>query len=365
MDLHLYELTPDYKDIASLAAKLYVGKQREAPCLFKRNGYYYLVTSGCTGWDPNQAKYAYSKDLRSGWSELYNLGNSTTYRSQPTYVLPVQGTSGTSYLYAGDRWAGAWGGRVNESQYVWLPLVFLSDTKLVLPYYDAIEIDVQAGTITEYMPDKTHYKIVNRHSGKVLDVKDSSTDNAAPIVQWSDNDSLSQQWYIVDVGNGYKKIVNAKTGFALDVKDESKDNGGLLIQYTSTGGHNQHWEFIDIGNGYYKIKSRGSGKLLDVYKWSTDDGATVQQWSDANGENQHWKLVKVEDTPQYIIGDITGDGIIDSNDCVLLQRYILDIIDSFPNSNWQIVADINKDGIINTLDYALLSRHILEIQSIT
>src|SRR5690606_29556855 len=154
-DLHLYELTPDYKDIASLAAKLYVGKQREAPCLFKRNGYYYLVTSGCTGWDPNQAKYAYSKDLRSGWSELYNLGNSTTYRSQPTYVLPVQGTSGTSYLYAGDRWAGAWGGRVNESQYVWLPLVFLSDTKLVLPYYDAIEIDVQAGTITEYMPDKT------------------------------------------------------------------------------------------------------------------------------------------------------------------------------------------------------------------
>lgn len=365
MDLHLYELTPDYKDIASLAAKLYVGKQREAPCLFKRNGYYYLVTSGCTGWDPNQAKYAYSKDLRSGWSELYNLGNSTTYRSQPTYVLPVQGTSGTSYLYAGDRWAGAWGGRVNESQYVWLPLVFLSDTKLVLPYYDAIEIDVQAGTITEYMPDKTRYKIVNRHSGKVLDVKDSSTDNAAPIVQWSDNDSLSQQWYIVDVGNGYKKIVNAKTGFALDVKDESKDNGGLLIQYTSTGGHNQHWEFIDIGNGYYKIKSRGSGKLLDVYKWSTDDGATVQQWSDANGENQHWKLVKVEDTPQYIIGDITGDGIIDSNDCVLLQRYILDIIDSFPNSNWQIVADINKDGIINTLDYALLSRHILEIQSIT
>ena len=73
----------------------------------------------------------------------------------------------------------------------------------------------------------------------------------------------------------------------------------------------------------------------------------------------------MEDTPQYIIGDITGDGIIDSNDCVLLQRYILDIIDSFPNSNWQIVADINKDGIINTLDYALLSRHILEIQSIT
>lgn len=364
MDLHLYELTPDYKDIASLAAKLYVGKQREAPCLIKRNGYYYLITSGCSGWDPNQAKYAYSKDLRSGWSDLYNLGNSTTYRSQPTYVLPVQGTSGTSYLYAGDRWAGAWGGRVNDSQYVWLPIEFVSDTKLIMPYYDAIEIDAKAGTITEYMPDKTRYKIVNKNSGKVLDIKDSSSDNAAQIVQWSSNDSLTQQWYLVDVDNGYKKIVNVKTGLALDVKDESKDNGGLIIQYTSTGGHNQHWEFINIGNGYYKIKGRGSGKLIDVYKWSTDDGANIQQWSDADGENQHWQLVKVEDTPQYIIGDITGDGIIDSNDCVLLQRYILNIIDSLPGDNWQVVADVNKDGFINTLDYALLGRHILEIQSI-
>jgi hypothetical protein len=103
---------------------------------------------------------------------------------------------------------------------------------------------------------------------------------------------------------------------------------------------------------------------MDVYKWSTDDGANIQQWSDADGENQHWQLVKVEDTPQYIIGDITGDGIIDSNDCVLLQRYILNIIDSLPGDNWQVVADVNKDGFINTLDYALLGRHILEIQSI-
>ena len=130
-----------------------------------------------------------------------------------------------------------------------------------MPYYDAIKIDAKAGTITEYMPDKTRYKIVNKNSGKVLDIKDSSSDNAAQIVQWSSNDSLTQQWYLVDVDNGYKKIVNVKTGLALDVKDESKDNGGLIIQYTSTGGHNQHWEFINIGNGYYKIKGRGSGGI--------------------------------------------------------------------------------------------------------
>jgi len=203
MDLHLYELTPDYKGIASLKAKLFVGKQREAPCLIKRNGYYYLITSGCTGWDPNQAKYAYSRDLASGWSELYNLGDSTTYKSQPTFIMPVQGTKGTSYLYMGDRWAGAWGGKVNDSQYVWLPLIFRSDTVLELPYYGSIKINAAEGTITEPITDTTKYKIVNRNSGKVLDARDGT--RASQLVQWTDNGSESQKWYLVDMGSGYKK----------------------------------------------------------------------------------------------------------------------------------------------------------------
>lgn len=37
--------------------RLFPGAQREAPALFKRDGVYYLMTSGCTGWAPNQARY--------------------------------------------------------------------------------------------------------------------------------------------------------------------------------------------------------------------------------------------------------------------------------------------------------------------
>ncbi|TYQ12775.1 UNVERIFIED_CONTAM: Beta-xylosidase [Acetivibrio alkalicellulosi] len=365
MDLYLYELTPDYKNIASLAAKLYVGRQREAPCLIKKNDYYYLITSGCSGWQPNQGQYAYSKNLRSGWSSLYNFGNSTTYRSQPAYVIAVQGTSETTYLYTGDRWAGAWGGRVNESQYVWLPIIFTSDTRLELPYYQSIEIDAAAGIIKEHIPDKTRYKIVNRNSGKVLDVKNTSA-NASEIVQWSDNGQLSQQWYLVDVGDGYTKIVNVESGRALDVKDGATTDGGVLIQYTSNGGHNQQWRFREIENGYNKIISRSSNKLIDVHRWSTDDGATIQQWSDANGTNQHWQLVIVEDNvPKVLLGDVSGDGNIDSTDCILLRRYLLGIIDSLPAQSWRVIADVNQDGKIDSTDYILMRRHVLGIIDLT
>jgi len=377
MDLHLYELTPDYKGIASLKAKLFVGKQREAPCLIKRNGYYYLITSGCTGWDPNQAKYAYSRDLASGWSELYNLGDSTTYRSQPTFIMPVQGSKGTSYLYMGDRWAGAWGGKVNDSQYVWLPLIFRSDTVLELPYYSSVKINAAEGAITEPITDTTKYKIVNRNSGKVLDAKEGT--RASQLVQWTDNGSESQKWYLVDMGSGYKKIVSVSSGYVLDVKDDSKSDGAAVIQWYSNGGYNQQWQFIDAGGGYYKLKNRSSGKILDVYKWSTEDGGAVQQWSDAGGTNQEWMLVPVYDTPTrtptpipvntptptadtVLKGDVNGDGEVNSIDFGYMKMYLLGKVNQFPTSDPNVGyrgADIDDNGTVNSIDFALLKRILL------
>jgi len=375
MDLHLYELTPDYKGIASLKAKLFVGKQREAPCLIKRNGYYYLITSGCTGWDPNQAKYAYSRDLASGWSELYNLGDSTTYKSQPTFIMPVQGTKGTSYLYMGDRWAGAWGGKVNDSQYVWLPLIFRSDTVLELPYYGSIKINAAEGTITEPITDTTKYKIVNRNSGKVLDARDGT--RASQLVQWTDNGSESQKWYLVDMGSGYKKIVSVSSGYVLDIKDDSRSDGAAVILWYSNGGNNQQWQLIDAGGGYYKLKSRSSGKILDVYKWSTEDGGVIQQWSDVDGYNQQWMLVPVNDTPtptpvntptpthQTVIkGDVNGDGEVNSIDYGYVKMYLLGMINKFPTDDPNVGysgADIDSDGDVDSIDFALLKRMLLGI----
>lgn len=369
MDLMLYELTPDYRNVASLKAKLFAGSQREAPCLIKRNDYYYLITSGCTGWDPNQGKYAYSKSLSSGWSSLTNLGNNTTYNSQPAFIIPVQGANGTSYLYTGDRWAGAWGGKVNDSQYVWLPLVFKSDTSLELPFCSSIKIDAAAGTISENLGNTECYKVVNENSGKVLDVQDASLNDAAKIIQQTDNGGPSQKWYFVDIGSGYKRIVNVKSGKTLDVSGESKDDGGSVIQWVNTGGNNQQWSLTGIGNGYYKIINRNSGKLLDVTKQSTEDGALIQQWSDAGGKNQHWKLVPVDVTaspspsmtspspseipptptknPGVKSPDLNSDGAVNISDVMLLAQ---SFNSAKGDSRYKEAYDLNSDGAINISD---------------
>ena len=64
------------------------------------------------------------------------------------------------------------------------------------------------------------------------------------------------------------------------------------------------------------------------------------------------------------LGDLNGDGIVNSIDSTLLSRYILEILSfSDPESEkaFIAVADINDDGFLNTLDYSLLNRHVLEI----
>jgi hypothetical protein len=166
-DLHLYKLTDDYLDADYRVAVIWENGWREAPCLFKRNGIYFIVSSGCTGWTPNQGKYGYASDLAGPWSSLYDLGNATTYSSQSHYVLTLQGSLETSYLYMGDRWARAWGDYTDRSRYIWLHLEFPSDTSMVMNWYEAISIDTETGLISDSNQTMVGWVKVDDHDPNV------------------------------------------------------------------------------------------------------------------------------------------------------------------------------------------------------
>lgn len=134
-DMHIYRLTDDYLAIDSLVQILWPGQWREAPTVFKKDGIYYMLTSGCTGWAPNQSSYAFARSMDGVWSERYNLGDETTYRSQPTCVICPEGDLGGKYYYLGDRWGGG-GENYFKSEYVLLPLTFHEDGKLSLEWVE-------------------------------------------------------------------------------------------------------------------------------------------------------------------------------------------------------------------------------------
>ncbi|WP_030267186.1 RICIN domain-containing protein [Streptomyces sp. NRRL B-24484] len=287
-DLHIYRLTADYTGISAQVQSLWNGQYREAPAMFKRNGVYFLLTSGATGWWPNQQKYATATSISGPWTALADAGDRTAYGSQTAFVLPVQGTAGTSYLYMGDRWGDSIGGKVKDSQYVWLPLSFPTNTTMVLPWYPQIAIDTAAGTLNG-AGGGPYYNLVARHSGKCVDVGDNSAANLAAVMQWSCNGGLNQQLRFVDAGGGYVKILAQHSGKCLDVSGASTTDGADVIQYDCGSGDNQQWLLEDQGNGYYRLVARHSSKCLDVKDASLGDGGKIIQKSCGAGASQQFE----------------------------------------------------------------------------
>jgi len=135
------------------------------------------------------------------------------------------------------------------------------------------------------------YVLVNRGSGKALDVYNLSTADGARITQWSRNDGSQQQWQFVDSGNGTYRIKSRLSGKVLDVYNWSTSNGGAIVQYTDRNQANQQFRVQDVAGGYVTLISQHSGLAVEVQGASTADGANIVQYSSWGGNNQQWQLV--------------------------------------------------------------------------
>jgi hypothetical protein len=97
-----------------------------------------------------------------------------------------------------------------------------------------------------------YFKIQNTSSEKVLDVTDASLSDGAAIQQWDYNGAWQQQWWLEPTGvddfelflettNFY--IVNRLSGKVLDVTNASLADGAPIQQWSSNGGWQQQWRF--------------------------------------------------------------------------------------------------------------------------
>ena len=142
-DLAVYRLTEDYMNVDRQVHTLFQGEYREAPALLYRpqNGRYYLLSSWCTGWAPNQGTCASAHKINGRWSLNYDFGDETTFDSQPAFVLPYEKDNGeTVFLYVGDRWGDGVGKTYFDSAYVVLPIRFDENDRAYIRWCDYCEI---------------------------------------------------------------------------------------------------------------------------------------------------------------------------------------------------------------------------------
>ena len=127
LTLNIAELTDDYLDYTGDFIRIAPGGHNEAPTIFKRNGTYWMITSGCTGWDPNEARMFQSSSIWGPWKQLpspfVGHGANKTFHSQGTFIFKVQGSQ-DDYVFMADRWKPR---SLKNSRYIWLPIDFKED----------------------------------------------------------------------------------------------------------------------------------------------------------------------------------------------------------------------------------------------
>lgn len=133
--LYVNELTDDYLKPTGKFNRNFIDLSREAPAIVKHNDKYYILSSGCTGWNPNEAEYAVSDsimgDFKPAGDPCIGPDAKKTFFAQSTFILPINGQP-NRFIALFDKWNKL---DLENSRYVWLPVTFNND-KMVIKWED-------------------------------------------------------------------------------------------------------------------------------------------------------------------------------------------------------------------------------------
>lgn len=140
LTLHIAELSDDYQSHTGKYTRIAPAGHNEAPALFKKDGTYWMITSGCTGWDPNEARMFSAPSIWGPWTQHPNpcVGKDAelTFHGQSTFVLPVPGKK-DAFIFMADNWRPK---HPSDARYIWLPIQF-NEGKPVIQWRDSWTIN--------------------------------------------------------------------------------------------------------------------------------------------------------------------------------------------------------------------------------
>ncbi|MCG8400735.1 MAG: RICIN domain-containing protein [Firmicutes bacterium] len=203
--------------------------------------------------------------------------------------------------YSGEAQKGVWNYLRKESGW--------DHTAIVGHYlWDAIDIYLKHADLLRSLPTSGHpeyyrppsqafpfngeyFKIINKNSGKVIDVDQFSTLDGARVIQWDYAGTDNQYWKIDPLGDGYYTMTARHSNKVLDISNASSLNGAEAVQWKYLGKENQQWDIkpLEDDSGYYQIIVRHSGKVLDV--GSALSGDNIMQWDWSGKDTQKWEIV--------------------------------------------------------------------------
>lgn len=276
--------------------KILNGLKYEAPAIFKVGDIYYGLFSGCTGWNPNPGHTATSTEILGNWTAGSNFaideGKETTYKSQSTYVLKVNGYD-HAYIYMGDRWNS---NKVDASDYVWLPLSIRSGVPTV-KWYDSWDLNVfdnadrfkRIGVIK----DGAVIQILEKNSDRWM----SKSKNGFNIMD--DDDEVNLSFELKATDNPYIwRLKEMKTGNFLE------SVFGSIRLSAENNKVSQEWRFELEEDGCFKIQNSNDEKVLSVSGSSALAGSNLFLAKDGTTSAQSFGFYFDSQAQDYEVADM-------------------------------------------------------------
>ncbi len=146
-----------------------------------------------------------------------------------------------------------------------------------------------------YAPDeRVYYGLINRGSGRCLDVLGGGAAPGAKAVQWEFTHAASQQWRFVPLraGSEYYRLEVRHSGQCLTV--DKPGEGGALVQRPFSGQEQQQWRVLTAGPaGSYYLENKAEGRVAALVAADKFNGTPAAGQKPGGRASQQWRLFRL------------------------------------------------------------------------
>ncbi len=148
---------------------------------------------------------------------------------------------------------------------------------------------------TPFVPDdRAYYGLINRGSGRCLDLTSAGTASGTATVQWEFTHALSQQWRFVPIraGSEYYRIEARHSSQCLTV--EKAGEGTALVQRPFQGGEQQQWKLVPAGPlGSFQLENKSEARVAALAVSDKFNGTAVVLQKNNGRATQQWRLFRL------------------------------------------------------------------------
>ena len=146
-----------------------------------------------------------------------------------------------------------------------------------------------------FVPDeRAYYGLIDRGSGRCLDVASASTASGAAAVQWEFTHAPSQQWRFVPLrqGSEYYRIEARHSGQCLTVATAGE--GTALVQRPFQGSAEQQWRLVPAGPvGSFQLENKSEARVAALAAADKFNGTPVVAQKNNGRASQQWRLFRL------------------------------------------------------------------------